>query len=243
MDRLLVEFPRLKVSHLEPVWAEKLILEPMWRYGISYAGTPDRPTFRGDRGPIPSALIELTDGNPYLIQVFCYKLAEHVRGRRRTIVTPEGLEQVVKQLLADEDDAFYLNYLTRLLPPPQRALLALLAGCEECWTREESLLGRPSLKLVGDEGERALEGLERQGLIATQGGPGEREAAHSHGAVAALGSFSPFAVSTRGHGHRKPVSEDARFAAPDPLSRRSRASTGCWTISAESSRVRSPCWA
>ena len=176
MDRLLVEFPPLKVSHLEPNWAEKLILEPMRRCGISYAGTPDRPTFRGDRGPVPAALIELTDGNPYLIQVFCYKLVEHVRSRRRTIITPEDLEQVVRQLLADEDDAFYLHHLTRLLPPKQRALLAALAGCEEFWTKEGSLLGRrPSLKLGGDDWEWALEELERQGLIATRGGPGERE--------------------------------------------------------------------
>jgi hypothetical protein len=169
MNRLLVEFSRLAVGHLEPCWAEKLIREPVQRCGMRYSEATRARNAGEASHQLPSVLIRLTDGHPCLIQRCCHALVEDARQRRQTTITKDDLRRVVARLVVEEDP--YFDAVTRALPDLQWAMVTLVArkelpGVAPGWLRQQIRRLYPQADAILFR--RAVDSLVRQGVLGVE---------------------------------------------------------------------------
>jgi hypothetical protein len=177
LSKLLAEFPVLTVPHLPPHRAMQLIVEPARRCGMDYTAAPGQAASQNSPAPVPRAVLELTGGHPYLIQVICHKCIERARALDRTLITPDDLEWVMRQLLSYKEHSYFFPVVATLSPLQQK-LVALLAAADAAGLSQRRLCReerRQWPEATPRELEHALEGLLRQGLVAASGEGQRRE--------------------------------------------------------------------
>jgi hypothetical protein len=84
----------LRVSYLAPEDAHDLIVKP-----IKIPGTEESRY----KGEAVKRLIELTAGNPYYIQIFCYRLVNYMNSKKAIYVTDADIERVKNGLIRGND--------------------------------------------------------------------------------------------------------------------------------------------
>ncbi|MGA7606403.1 MAG: TGS domain-containing protein [Anaerolineales bacterium] len=74
--------------------ARKLIIEPAKSADLSFEGT------------VPNRIINLTDRNPFFVQVLCYYLVDYVKRQNRKQITPYDLEYATDLVLSESQTYF-----------------------------------------------------------------------------------------------------------------------------------------
>ncbi len=149
----------LHLLHLDPHWANKLILEPAQRAGMLYEET------------LPAAIMALTDGNPYLLQVLCHELLQRVIKLHRMNITADDLNHVVNLFTGEKDGSRIFHHFVHYLKPIEKIVLSAIAHSsgDGDWVNIADVL-----MLIGHKEERpptevlcsTIKGLERQGILA-----------------------------------------------------------------------------
>lgn len=150
----------LSLPHLDSHSARKLIVEPMRRCGIRY-----------EEELLPSEILELTDGNPFLIHVLCYHLVNQVRRHGQTSITPEDLRQVVA--VVTNDGARHFDHFAKNLRSIDKIIVAAIANASKSgeWIDISPLCSELLIKAADLKPSalfNAVGALERQGIVALQ---------------------------------------------------------------------------
>jgi hypothetical protein len=148
----------IHLQDFPPSEARKLIMEPMSRCGIECDSH------------FQQQIIDLTNGNPCLIQALCWYLVERVRsvGRQPTVNSAD-LDNAVSQVLR-MGHLHFEHYLARL-SGLRRALVAATAaytpegGWMDYTALAAALSARARRSLTPQEAEAAIRALQQQGTL------------------------------------------------------------------------------
>jgi guanosine-3',5'-bis(diphosphate) 3'-pyrophosphohydrolase len=159
---LFQQSPTLQLTHLDPLWANKLITEPAERSGIQYEDA------------VSATILDLTDGNPFLIQVLCYELLKRAMKQERTNITGVDLDQVVNLITSVADGPRIFHHFVNYLGGIQKIVLTAVAHSPHSreWVDVSEImtqLQRREKRLRQEALYNALELLERKGMLALRG--------------------------------------------------------------------------
>ena len=160
-------------SVAQPVWIDfqdltqftaqsivhKLILEPVQRAGMLYEET------------LPAAIMALTNGNPYLIQVLCHELLQRVIKLHRMNVTADDLNHVVNLFTSEKDGSRIFHHFVHYLKPVEKIILAAIAhsSSDGDWVNIADvlmLIRHKEERLPTEVLSSSIKELERQGILA-----------------------------------------------------------------------------
>jgi GTP pyrophosphokinase len=149
----------LHLLHLDPHWANKLILEPAQRAGMLYEEA------------LPAAIMALTNGNPYLIQVLCHELLQRVIKLHRMNITADDLNHVVNLFTSEKDGSRIFHHFVHCLKPIEKIVLAAIAhsSSDGDWVNIADvlpLIRHKEERLLTEVLRSTIKGLERQGILA-----------------------------------------------------------------------------
>jgi len=151
----------LWLTHLDTQHAERLILDPARRCGVEY----EDPT------ALSRSILDLTAGNPFLIQLLCYLLVERAREHNRTNITADDLGHAVMRVNLD-GARYFDHFIGNLTGAPKLLLTAIAhAAGEGEWVELDQLVSQLQAKaglLDANSLRRAAEVLERQGMTETR---------------------------------------------------------------------------
>jgi (p)ppGpp synthase/HD superfamily hydrolase len=158
----------LHLQDFPPEEALKLIQEPMRRCGMDF-----------EKG-IPARIIELTNGNPCLVQAVCWHLVERIRsvGRKPTVNSAD-LDMVIEEVL-NRGQFHFEHYLARLTGLNKAIVSAVAArSAEDNWAEvpgEDVTSLHPSFSaqhahVQQEDAHQALDRLVKQGVLESEAEP------------------------------------------------------------------------
>jgi hypothetical protein len=117
---------------------------------------------------VPARILELTDGNPYLIKVICYQLVEHLWREGRSNITGQDLDQVLKLVI--HDGRRYFDHFAGSLRGMRTLVLSVIAGrsTPQDWVAISDVIEAIQGRLGGNlrrPVREAVEALTRQGVL------------------------------------------------------------------------------
>jgi len=113
----LINTRAVRVSYLREEDARELIRRPV----------RDFPDIYEDEAV--EAIIHLTRGQPYLVQLTCYELVEHLNRQKRRRATPKDVEAVVPEVF-EKGYNFFAEFWNSLTSEQREVLSAVAQGKE-----------------------------------------------------------------------------------------------------------------
>jgi GTP diphosphokinase / guanosine-3',5'-bis(diphosphate) 3'-diphosphatase len=165
----------LLIPHLDPEWARRLIEDPVSQCEMKYENAERKAQPSDEDDPnrsIPARILELSAGNPYLIQLLCFHLVDRVRRQNRTNITHADLIQVV-ELIRNDGFRHFDHFTGPLKGQIGMIILAAVASASRIgeWIdimRIIDLVQQKSPRLHAKALFNSITILERQGALAIQ---------------------------------------------------------------------------
>jgi AAA+ ATPase superfamily predicted ATPase len=136
----LINTRTLRVSYLEPQDARDLIVQPIEGFPNIY-----------DEEAV-ATIVQLTRCQPYLVQLMCYVLVEHLNREHRQRATRQDVDSIVPRVFA-EGEMFFREFWHQTLLPEERTLLLELVKGELPHASDQMIVRKLIQKEVLEQAE------------------------------------------------------------------------------------------